>query len=77
MFQHVDRPVSASFRSRPGEVNEGEGLTVKLLRLDSQLKLENEVMEPKRKRSFPGNSPPLDRLSISSMETKQIANKQR
>lgn len=67
----------ASFRPHTGEVKEGKELRVKLLRLDDQVKMENDVMEPKRKRSFPGNNAPLDRLSISSMETKQTANKQR
>uniref|UniRef100_A0A3B4WFL2 Osteocrin n=1 Tax=Seriola lalandi dorsalis TaxID=1841481 RepID=A0A3B4WFL2_SERLL len=51
-------------------------LTAKLLRLDDLVRMENDVMEPKRKRSFPGNNAPLDRLSTSSMETKQAANKQ-
>uniref|UniRef100_A0A3Q1GJ68 Osteocrin n=1 Tax=Acanthochromis polyacanthus TaxID=80966 RepID=A0A3Q1GJ68_9TELE len=55
----------------------GEELTAKLLRLDDLVRMENDVMEPKRKRSFPGNNAPLDRLSVSSMETKQTNNKQR
>ncbi|XP_029963656.1 osteocrin [Salarias fasciatus] len=54
----------------------GEGLRAKLLRLDELSGVENDVMEPKRKRSFPGNGTPLDRLSVSSMETKQSPNKQ-
>uniref|UniRef100_A0A8C9ZYG9 Osteocrin n=1 Tax=Sander lucioperca TaxID=283035 RepID=A0A8C9ZYG9_SANLU len=53
----------------------GEELTAKLLRLDDLVRLENDVMEPKRKRSFPGNNAPLDRLSVSSMETKQGTSK--
>ncbi|XP_026219318.1 osteocrin [Anabas testudineus] len=73
--QHIDRPMPASFRPRPREAKQGETLPVKLFRLDDLVKMENDVMEPKRKRSFPGNAP-LDRLSISSMETKQTANKQ-
>ncbi|XP_018518369.1 osteocrin [Lates calcarifer] len=77
--QHVARPGSrplAALRPRPGGVKAGEELTAKLLRLDDLVRMENDVMEPKRKRSFPGNSAPLDRLSVSSMETKQATNKQ-
>ncbi|KAG7478809.1 hypothetical protein JOB18_009140 [Solea senegalensis] len=78
--QRVDRPVSRPLMAlhlRPGGVKrEGEELTAKLLRMDDLVRMENDVMEPKRKRSFPGNSSPLDRLSISSMETKQTTNKQ-
>uniref|UniRef100_A0A3B4TTB4 Osteocrin n=1 Tax=Seriola dumerili TaxID=41447 RepID=A0A3B4TTB4_SERDU len=60
-----------------GGVKPGEELTAKLLRLDDLVRMENDIMEPKRKRSFPGNNAPLDRLSTSSMETKQAANKQK
>ncbi|KAK2846508.1 hypothetical protein Q5P01_009507 [Channa striata] len=77
--QHIDGPMSGS----PGALwlrtegsKEAGKPTVKLLRLDDMGTMENDVMEPKRKRSFPGNNAPLDRLSISSMETKQVANKQ-
>lgn len=80
MFQHVDRPVLrslAALRPRPGGAKAGEELTAKLLRLDNLVRMENDVMEPKKKRSFPGNNAPLDRLSVSSMETKQGTNKQR
>ncbi|KAK5868153.1 hypothetical protein PBY51_009192 [Eleginops maclovinus] len=78
--QHLDWPTSrrlGGLRPRHGGVKEGEELTAKLLRFDELVRMENDVMEPKRKRSFPGNSAPLDRLSISSMETKQGATKQR
>ncbi|XP_034004150.1 osteocrin [Trematomus bernacchii] len=78
--QRLDRPISRTLgglRPRHGGVKEGEELTAKLLRLDELVRMENDVMEPKRKRSFPGNSAPLDRLSISSMETKQGGTKQR
>ncbi|XP_053279031.1 osteocrin [Pleuronectes platessa] len=78
--QHVGRPLvrpRAAFHLRPGGVKrEGEELTAKLLLLDDMVRMENDVMEPKRKRSFPGNNAPLDRLSISSMETKHATNKQ-
>uniref|UniRef100_A0A3Q2X9C2 Osteocrin n=1 Tax=Haplochromis burtoni TaxID=8153 RepID=A0A3Q2X9C2_HAPBU len=58
-------------QSRPVGVKVGEELTAKLLQSDHLMRMENDVMEPKRKRSFPINNVPLDRLSISSMETKQ------
>ncbi|XP_070685395.1 osteocrin [Pempheris klunzingeri] len=74
--QRVDRLMSRPVRPRAGGVKAGEELTEKLLRLDNLVRMENDVMEPKRKRSFPGNNAPLDRLSVSSMETKQATNKQ-
>ncbi len=80
VFQHVDRPASrssAGLRPRLRGAKTGEELTAKLLRLDELTRMENDVMEPKRKRSFPGNNVPLDRLSVSSMATKQGTNKQR
>lgn len=80
VFQCVDRPVSrssAGLRPRPRGVKTGEELTAKLLRLDELVRMENDVMEPKRKRSFPGNNGPLDRLTVNSMETKQATSKQR
>ncbi|XP_039676403.1 osteocrin [Perca fluviatilis] len=75
----VDRTApraAAALRPCPGAVKAGEELTAKLLRLDDLVRMENDVMEPKRKRSFPGNNAPLDRLSVSSMETKQGTSKQ-
>ncbi|XP_026153859.1 osteocrin [Mastacembelus armatus] len=77
--QHVDWPVPWSrmaYWPHPGVSKAGEELRMKLLRLDDLVRMENDVMEPKRKRSFRGNSAPLDRLSVSSMETKQTPNKQ-
>ncbi|XP_055053072.1 osteocrin [Misgurnus anguillicaudatus] len=53
----------------PGTVN------AKLLLFDQLVRLENDVIETKRKRSFPGSNTPLDRLSISTMDPK--SNKQR
>uniref|UniRef100_A0A8B9RF45 Osteocrin n=1 Tax=Astyanax mexicanus TaxID=7994 RepID=A0A8B9RF45_ASTMX len=50
-------------------------VNAKLLLLDQLLRLENDVIETKRKRSFSGSSAPLDRLSISTMDPK--SNKQR
>ncbi|XP_071396147.1 osteocrin [Centroberyx affinis] len=78
--QYVDRVVSGSqpsLQSRSGEQKVGEELTAKLLLLDHLVRMENDVIEPKRKRSFSNNNTPLDRLSISAMETKQASNKQR
>uniref|UniRef100_A0A3B1JIK9 Osteocrin n=1 Tax=Astyanax mexicanus TaxID=7994 RepID=A0A3B1JIK9_ASTMX len=50
-------------------------VNAKLLLLDQLLRLENDVIETKRKRSFSGSSAPLDRLSISTMDPK--SNKQK
>ncbi|XP_075999032.1 osteocrin [Genypterus blacodes] len=78
--QHIDRVMLGSrhsFQPRSSGEKVGEELTVKLHQLNHVVRLENDVMEPKRKRSFPGNNMPLDRLSISPMETKQGTNKQR
>ncbi|KAI2656403.1 Osteocrin [Labeo rohita] len=50
-------------------------VNAKLLLHDQLFRLENDVIEPKRKRSFPGSNTPLDRLSISTMDPK--SNKQR
>lgn len=61
----------------PAEVKAREELTVKLLQLEQLERMENDVTDPKRKRSFPGNNAPLDRLSVGSMETNQGTNKQR
>uniref|UniRef100_A0A3P9DG33 Osteocrin n=1 Tax=Maylandia zebra TaxID=106582 RepID=A0A3P9DG33_9CICH len=74
LIQQVDQPIlrfHAAPQSRPVGVKVGEELTAKLLQSDHLMRMENDVMEPKRKRSFPINNVPLDRLSISSMETKQ------
>ncbi|XP_069029192.1 osteocrin [Embiotoca jacksoni] len=72
--QRVHQTLSGSVAAlwpHHGGMKAGEELTVKLLRLDDLVRMENDVMEPKRKRSFPGNNTPLDRLSVSSVETKQ------
>ncbi|XP_026083058.1 osteocrin-like [Carassius auratus] len=50
-------------------------VNAKLLLHDQLVRLENDVIETKRKRSFPGSNTPLDRLSISNMDPK--SNKQR
>ncbi|CAL8334478.1 unnamed protein product [Boreogadus saida] len=54
-----------------------EKMSEKLLLLDRLVRMENDVMEPKRKRSFPGGNTPLDRLSISGMDTKQASKKRK
>uniref|UniRef100_A0A668AS90 Osteocrin n=1 Tax=Myripristis murdjan TaxID=586833 RepID=A0A668AS90_9TELE len=73
----VSQNINVSQPSHSAEEKTGKELTAKLLLLDHLVKMENDVVEPKRKRSFPGNNTPLDRLSISPMEPKQGSNKQR
>ncbi|KAI1893803.1 hypothetical protein AGOR_G00127420 [Albula goreensis] len=57
-------------RARSSEEKSGSDLTAKLILLDQLVHLENDVIEPKRKRSFNGGNTPLDRLSISNMDLK-------
>ncbi|KAM3930000.1 osteocrin [Leptodactylus fuscus] len=45
-------------------------LAAKLLLLDELVSLENDVIETKKKRSFPGFGSPLDRISASTSEIK-------
>ncbi|XP_074860333.1 osteocrin isoform X1 [Carettochelys insculpta] len=45
-------------------------LAAKLMLLDELVSLENDVIETKKKRSFPGFGSPLDRLSASSVDLK-------
>uniref|UniRef100_H3BBC5 Osteocrin n=1 Tax=Latimeria chalumnae TaxID=7897 RepID=H3BBC5_LATCH len=52
------------------EEKSSSDLTAKLLLLDELVSLENDVIETKRKRSFPGFGSPVDRLSVSSMDLK-------
>uniref|UniRef100_A0A3P9NN55 Osteocrin n=1 Tax=Poecilia reticulata TaxID=8081 RepID=A0A3P9NN55_POERE len=57
---------------RTGRMKPRLELSAKLLRTDDlMMMMENDVTEPQRKRSFPGNNAPLDRLSVGSMETRQ------
>nr|XP_054598336.1 osteocrin [Nothobranchius furzeri] len=75
----VDRPAlraSAAFHRHPGGVRTGEELKAKLLRINHMMRLENDVVEPGRKRGFPGSNIPLDRLSVSPMENRQGRKKQ-
>ncbi|KAK0140684.1 Osteocrin [Merluccius polli] len=59
----------------PSGVQKAREMSEKLLLLDHLVRMENDVIEPKRKRSFPGGNTPIDRLSISVMDTKQSSNK--
>ncbi|XP_062408902.1 osteocrin [Sardina pilchardus] len=71
----MEEPVS---RGRPVEPKSPEGITAKLLLLDQQVALENDVIETKKKRSFPGSNTPMDRISISTMDnSNKNNNKQR
>ncbi|KAJ7995419.1 hypothetical protein DPEC_G00244380 [Dallia pectoralis] len=45
-------------------------LTPKWLLPDHLVHLQNNLIETKRKRSFPGSNTPLDRLSVSTMDPK-------
>ncbi|XP_063775704.1 osteocrin [Pseudophryne corroboree] len=45
-------------------------LAAKLLLLDELVSLENDVIETKKKRSFPGFGSPLDRISAGTTEIK-------
>ncbi|EHB08512.1 Osteocrin [Heterocephalus glaber] len=45
-------------------------LAAKLLLLDELVSLENDVIETKKKRSFPGFGSPIDRLSAGSVDHK-------
>ncbi|XP_027901165.1 osteocrin isoform X1 [Xiphophorus couchianus] len=78
--QHIDgaglRTLAVLWR-HPGRMKPRLELSAKLLQTDNLvMMMENDVTEPKRKRSFPGNNAPLDRLSMSSMETRQGKKKQ-
>ncbi|KAM4693115.1 osteocrin [Discoglossus pictus] len=57
-------------RSVSSEEKSAADLAAKLLLLDELVSLENDVIEPKKKRSFPGFGSPLDRISAGSMELK-------
>nr|XP_025034242.1 osteocrin [Pelodiscus sinensis] len=57
-------------RSTSSEEKTATELAAKLLLLDELVSLENDVIETKKKRSFPGFGSPLDRLSASSVDLK-------
>ncbi|CAM4619665.1 unnamed protein product [Caretta caretta] len=56
--------------STSSEEKSATDLAAKLLLLDELVSLENDVIETKKKRSFPGFGSPLDRLSASSVDLK-------
>ncbi|XP_067417112.1 osteocrin [Emydura macquarii macquarii] len=56
--------------STPSKEKSAADLAAKLLLLDELVSLENDVIETKKKRSFPGFGSPLDRLSASSVDLK-------
>uniref|UniRef100_A0A3P8ZLD3 Osteocrin n=1 Tax=Esox lucius TaxID=8010 RepID=A0A3P8ZLD3_ESOLU len=60
----------SALHARSTEQKAAGDLTAKLLFLDHLVRLENNLIETKRKRSFPGSNIPLDRLSISTMDPK-------
>ncbi|KAM4772291.1 osteocrin [Rhinophrynus dorsalis] len=57
-------------RAASSEEKSAADLAAKLLLLDELVSLENDVIETKKKRSFPGFGSPLDRLSAGTMELK-------
>ncbi|CAH2247951.1 osteocrin [Pelobates cultripes] len=57
-------------QSVSSEEKSAADLAAKLLLLDELVSLENDVIETKKKRSFPGFGSPLDRLSAGSIELK-------
>ncbi|XP_072547401.1 osteocrin [Salminus brasiliensis] len=73
--QYVEPPQTENRGGQRGPVGQKASVNAKLLLLDQLLRLENDVIETKRKRSFSGSNAPLDRLSISTMDPK--SNKQR
>ncbi|CAL8363264.1 unnamed protein product [Merluccius merluccius] len=72
---HPQVPGLQSNLAGPSGVQKAREMSEKLLLLDHLVRMENDVIEPKRKRSFPGGNTPIDRLSISVMDTKQSLNK--
>ncbi|KAM8954128.1 osteocrin isoform 2-T2 [Pelodytes ibericus] len=61
---------AASTESVSNEEKSAADLAAKLMLLDELVSLENDVIETKKKRSFPGFGSPLDRLSAGSIELK-------
>uniref|UniRef100_A0A452GWS3 Uncharacterized protein n=1 Tax=Gopherus agassizii TaxID=38772 RepID=A0A452GWS3_9SAUR len=62
--------LSMESHSASSEEKSATDLAAKLLLLDELVSLENNVIETKKKRSFPGFGSPLDRLSASSVDLK-------
>ncbi|XP_075794385.1 osteocrin isoform X1 [Pelodiscus sinensis] len=76
LAETAPQPVDSSIalareaRSTSSEEKTATELAAKLLLLDELVSLENDVIETKKKRSFPGFGSPLDRLSASSVDLK-------
>ncbi|XP_075720183.1 osteocrin [Rhinoderma darwinii] len=69
--QRFDSPIVLDVGQRSVSNEEKSAdLAAKLLLLDELVSLENDVIETKKKRSFPGFGSPLDRISASTTEIK-------
>ncbi|XP_069829476.1 osteocrin [Dendropsophus ebraccatus] len=69
--QRFDSPLVLDVGQRTVSNEEkSSDLAAKLLLLDELVSLENDVIETKKKRSFPGFGSPLDRISASTTEIK-------
>ncbi|XP_077064010.1 osteocrin isoform X2 [Siphateles boraxobius] len=75
--EYVESSVVEGRSAQQGQTEQkaSGAVNAKHLLHDQLVRLENDVIETKRKRSFPGSNTPLDRLSISNMDPK--SNKQR
>ncbi|KTF80652.1 hypothetical protein cypCar_00024869 [Cyprinus carpio] len=75
--EYVEPSVVEGSSVQPGQTEQktSGAVNAKLLLHNQLVRLENDVIETKRKRSFPGSNTPLDRLSISTMDPK--SNKQK
>uniref|UniRef100_A0A803JPX9 Osteocrin n=1 Tax=Xenopus tropicalis TaxID=8364 RepID=A0A803JPX9_XENTR len=62
--------LDGSSHSVSSEEKSAADLAAKILLLDELVSLENDVIETKKKRSFPGFGSPLDRLSAGTTEFK-------
>ncbi|XP_056419191.1 osteocrin [Hyla sarda] len=70
-LQRFDSPLVLDVGQRTVSNEEKSAdLAAKLLLLDELVSLENDVIETKKKRSFPGFGSPLDRISASTTEIK-------
>ncbi|KAE8603693.1 hypothetical protein XENTR_v10014424 [Xenopus tropicalis] len=72
ILQSLDTAVvlDGSSHSVSSEEKSAADLAAKILLLDELVSLENDVIETKKKRSFPGFGSPLDRLSAGTTEFK-------
>ncbi|KAM8954127.1 osteocrin isoform 1-T1 [Pelodytes ibericus] len=70
--ESFDSPIvlDVGSQSVSNEEKSAADLAAKLMLLDELVSLENDVIETKKKRSFPGFGSPLDRLSAGSIELK-------